>query len=338
MFAQQDIPAETPIVRIPTSLIITPETSKTALAKYLDQTALDGLTDRDSVLLYLIVTRLGHTPAISEHAPYVAILPRTFDTPLHFTNEDLALLSGTSLYHSAHKRLHDTKEAAARVQPLLPFSVSISSTEWLSLWRWADDVYASRSFPGRVASLPDYPVLVPGLDSINHARGTPVTWSHDGDAVVLTLDTLVPGGSQVFNNYGAKSNEELILSYGFVEPGCPDDVLVLRLRDGDTFYWRHSDDKAPAPLLEALCAMIAAESDAAPIEHEARAYELLEEFLLEKRRTFRETQYEFDLAEHVARPHIAAMVREYRAGQISLLNHAISVTRKRMEELVDELE
>jgi hypothetical protein len=33
----------------------------------------------------------------------------------------------------------------------------------------------------------------------------------------------------VFNNYGPKPNEELLLSYGFVIPSNPDDVVMLRL-------------------------------------------------------------------------------------------------------------
>jgi hypothetical protein len=33
----------------------------------------------------------------------------------------------------------------------------------------------------------------------------------------------------VFNNYGPKSNEELLLSYGFVIENNPDDTVILRL-------------------------------------------------------------------------------------------------------------
>ena len=36
-------------------------------------------------------------------------------------------------------------------------------------------------------------------------------------------------GSQVFNNYGPKSNEEFLLGYGFVIDPNPDDTVILRL-------------------------------------------------------------------------------------------------------------
>ena len=39
----------------------------------------------------------------------------------------------------------------------------------------------------------------------------------------------IASNTEVYNNYGPKSNEELLLSYGFVIPSNPDDTLILRL-------------------------------------------------------------------------------------------------------------
>jgi hypothetical protein len=36
-------------------------------------------------------------------------------------------------------------------------------------------------------------------------------------------------GEEVFNNYGPKPNDELLLGYGFVLPNNPDDTLLLKL-------------------------------------------------------------------------------------------------------------
>jgi hypothetical protein len=38
-----------------------------------------------------------------------------------------------------------------------------------------------------------------------------------------------PSGSEVYNNYGAKPNSELLLAYGFVIPDNPDDTIVLKI-------------------------------------------------------------------------------------------------------------
>jgi hypothetical protein len=113
---------------------------------------------------------------------------------------------------------------------------------------------------------PSYPVLIPGLDLFNRkspliyisptldtiallryistfhklisdSRGTPITWlsspitSSAGStpSVSFLNSQPVPAGKEVYNNYGPKSNEELLLSYGFVLSPNPDDTLILRL-------------------------------------------------------------------------------------------------------------
>ncbi|KAJ9094153.1 hypothetical protein QFC20_006951 [Naganishia adeliensis] len=48
-------------------------------------------------------------------------------------------------------------------------------------------------------------------------------------SVGLVLRSETEAGEQVFNNYGPKGNEELILGYGFSLPENPDDTLALKL-------------------------------------------------------------------------------------------------------------
>lgn len=96
-----------------------------------------------------------------------------------------------------------------------------------------------------------YPVLLPILDCLNHARGHPVSWvvtSHpptmplaDGEEssskpvnasalhITLHLRAPTPTQAEVFNNYGPKPNSELLLGYGFVLPSNPEDTIVLKL-------------------------------------------------------------------------------------------------------------
>ncbi|CAA7260100.1 unnamed protein product [Cyclocybe aegerita] len=62
---------------------------------------------------------------------------------------------------------------------------------------------------------------VPGVDSLNHARGQPVSW--------LVTRTASISGQELFNNYGLKPNSELILGYGFSLPHNPDDTIVLKV-------------------------------------------------------------------------------------------------------------
>lgn len=48
-------------------------------------------------------------------------------------------------------------------------------------------------------------------------------------AISFVAPEPIQGQAQVFNNYGAKSNESLLLGYGFVIPSNPDDTVVLQL-------------------------------------------------------------------------------------------------------------
>ncbi|WFD33608.1 hypothetical protein MCUN1_000421 [Malassezia cuniculi] len=324
-------------LRFHQDIVISPESVRAQVEHDLPSTTV--LNDHDIVVLYLVLSRLtmeGEDLTYTKHIPYIKILPLTIDTPLAFTEKELSLLRGTSLAFSAQRRINDTREAASRALAAVPKFSDMDEQKWLEYWRWADDIYGSRSFPGRLCGKSDGPILIPGLDSINHARGTPVTWSHDGATITLAIHQPIKKGEQVLNNYGAKSNEEFILSYGFVQPGGPDDVLVLRLRDGNVHYWKESDVQAPPALISELKEMILDEDD--QLWKEARAYEILEEFLLAKRKDFKAGQREFEAYETEIRPHIAYMIREYRVGQRRLFDHAVEITRAYLEHLSDMIE
>ncbi len=52
------------------------------------------------------------------------------------------------------------------------------------------------------------PILIPGLDLLNHHPSSRVTWLWDAGACIIKTDEPLTGGSEVLNNYGPKSNEE----------------------------------------------------------------------------------------------------------------------------------
>jgi len=89
------------------------------------------------------------------------------------------------------------------------------------LYLWACTIMTSRSFPGPAAfnqdahSFPAHdsddgrtPVLIPGLDLLNHNPSSRVAWLWDTTEYAIKNDEAISGGSQTLNNYGPKSNAE----------------------------------------------------------------------------------------------------------------------------------
>lgn len=104
---------------------------------------------------------------------------------------------------------------------------------------WALMIYKSRSFPSKLLQgspgvdpvnflQDDVAMLVPVIDLLNHNPRAQVTWAVENDTFVYET-TGHPGG-QLFNNYGRKGNEELLLAYGFCLSDNASDTLALKIK------------------------------------------------------------------------------------------------------------
>lgn len=76
----------------------------------------------------------------------------------------------------------------------------------------------------------DFPVLFPVIDIPNHAHDAMVDWAFDPARFSLSLRSGAKAGGEVFNNYGPKSNDELLLGYGFCLEDNPHDKVLLTLK------------------------------------------------------------------------------------------------------------
>lgn len=76
----------------------------------------------------------------------------------------------------------------------------------------------------------DFPVLFPVIDILNHAHSARVHWAYDQGRFSLTLLDGAKAGFEMFNNYGPKRNDELLLGYGFCIPNNPHDRALLTLK------------------------------------------------------------------------------------------------------------
>ena len=89
------------------------------------------------------------------------------------------------------------------------------------LYLWAASVMTTRSFAGPVSyerkegyfavagdGADRCPILIPGLDLLNHNPSAKVSWVWDANVCALRVDEPKSSGCQVWNNYDPKSNEE----------------------------------------------------------------------------------------------------------------------------------
>lgn len=76
----------------------------------------------------------------------------------------------------------------------------------------------------------DFPVLFPVIDIPNHSNDARVDWAFDPGRFSITVKDGTSPSSEVFNNYGPKSNDELLLGYGFCTASNPNDKVLLTLK------------------------------------------------------------------------------------------------------------
>jgi hypothetical protein len=132
-------------------------------------------------------------------------------------------------------------------------------------------------------------VLIPGIDALNHARAQPVSWvvtsspSTPTSISLVTHNALNPD-TEIFNNYGAKPNSELLLGYGFTLRANSDDTIVLRIggvRDNTTnaaaraCYEVGRDARGAAAMWGAIMDAVKAEAEDGDEEEEVPEWQII---------------------------------------------------------------
>ncbi|KAF8213884.1 hypothetical protein K438DRAFT_1706111 [Mycena galopus ATCC 62051] len=254
LLASDNLPADSKIVSCPFTLAITKDLALQALSVLLHSIDLTGWSERQLISIYLsfhwIIGDGESSKNVLTHLPYVKSLPARdkLRTPLHFTEIELELLKGSNLYGATLDRHREWKAEFDECRGV----IGIVDREWADQLTWelyltAATHLSSRAFPSTLISRnlsltspgdPE-PILLPGVDSLNHARAEPVSWIQSylgsgpvpdaGSCISLVLHNPVAAGAELFNNYGPKPNAELILGYGFSLPNNLDDTIVLKI-------------------------------------------------------------------------------------------------------------
>lgn len=206
------------------------------------------LTPSEAAIVFFLIEQKIAGRDSSWHA-WVEALPRSFDDPLWWSREQLKELEGTNLGETIASTERILREVYLAVyNKMRPRAPGVLIDVPYETLRWAFSAYKSRRFPGRLlkqatgatddakvvakdaGGAREAGIMVPFLGMSNHRYLQRVTWRCAGGRIALVAGDNVVKGAQVYNNYGAKSNEELLCGYGFVLNPNPHDEVAVRLR------------------------------------------------------------------------------------------------------------
>ena len=184
-------------------------------------------------LIYVFLATESKRPG-SAYAPLFRMLPRpgTIGTPMSYSEERLGLLRGTNLYETVQKikgRLRRLAEYYPTLQAEHAGLFAGLSCTYAELV-WALEVFWSRAF-GVLLDGEQVASLVPLCGMSNHSADAMVSYVTDTvrGCFCLRSDMEVAAGQQFYNNYRHRSNEKLLLNYGFVCENNPLDAFTVKV-------------------------------------------------------------------------------------------------------------
>ncbi|EMG49290.1 RKM1 Ribosomal lysine N-methyltransferase 1 [Candida maltosa Xu316] len=248
-------------INIPFKIIITP---KTATSNFGESFKNISDSQANSILkLYLCRERINPD---SFYHPYLQLLPNlaAIDSPCTWSAADKALLQGTNLGNSLKENLASLVEEWWSVINLLQDEVPKPEQHYVNMkyyyeykfytdddldkylndedienwtsfpnYLWASLILKSRSFPAYLINQESFnksdAMLLPVVDLLNHNPQAKVNWDVSDGFFKFKSESIVPG-NEIFNNYGLKGNEELLLAYGFCIENNPRDSVALKIK------------------------------------------------------------------------------------------------------------
>lgn len=187
--------------------------------------------------------------------PYIDFLPANgveTKSPYFWTMQEKDLLDGTDAHIFMKRRflqsLKEWKKFASKLYELDPeanpqlkdelleyeafkmgpnggvavnYLLNIKPISWTSFtaYLWSSSIFTSRAFPYILfdaSANPNSAFLLPIVDLLNHENGAKVKWTIENNCFVFKSLESLEAGMKLNNNYGDKSNLDLLLGYGFV--------------------------------------------------------------------------------------------------------------------------
>lgn len=256
-------------IKIPLEIIITLEDAITAFSEVSDgdYTKISLQTSNINSLLKMFLAR--ERSGSSNYEPYLALLPSLaeINSPYSWLATDKAFLKGTNLGGSLRDNINQLVEEWWEIVNLLPGDLHFPTDHFVNMkfyyehkfykdedlhhmlseehhenwtcftnYLWASLILKSRSFPSYLVKdflhhdvKLDEAMLLPLVDLLNHDLKAKVDWlvSKDGYFEFKAEDA---ARGQLYNNYGMKGNEELLLAYGFCLEDNEADSAAVKIK------------------------------------------------------------------------------------------------------------
>eukprot|EP00927_Polykrikos_kofoidii_P074175 TRINITY_DN70148_c0_g1_i1.p1 TRINITY_DN70148_c0_g1~~TRINITY_DN70148_c0_g1_i1.p1 ORF type:complete len:384 (+),score=53.41 TRINITY_DN70148_c0_g1_i1:54-1205(+) len=169
------------------------------------------LSDEAAISVFLFTLQ----KSCSAHARYVSSLPQSFGSILFWTDDDLALLQGTS-FHEAARGFREETQMEWEYLSEGPGAEWTTSQEFTyERFQWGKSAAASRActHDEKMTTL-----LCPGFDLLNHSNEPNAAFEFNGDELVVKATRPVQQSEQILISYGPNSNASLLIFHGFELP------------------------------------------------------------------------------------------------------------------------
>jgi len=236
MVATEEIKKGDTVLDIPFSMMLTLKSASAGpLARVISEKQMNPTV---IMALHLMNERNN---ASSPYKAWLDVLPTAFETPMFWTDDDLAHLNGSSTL-SVIKRRKDSvsKDYKTIFDVLFEEYPELFSKEVYTLesFTWAISTVWSRSF---VFSIEDQliPVIVPFADFLEHANVESTFALEEKESVFrISVNETYKPGERVYISLGAKPNNQLLMSHGMVLQQNPYDTVVVNmfLNEEDPFF------------------------------------------------------------------------------------------------------
>ncbi|KAG7097316.1 hypothetical protein E1B28_004677 [Marasmius oreades] len=364
VIATEEIAPETTIASCPFDIAITRCSSKSSLLKLLKPSkvdVLDSWNERQCIATYLcfhlilLPSDLDHFTFL-RHGPYVLVLPpeEKMRTGLHFTPEEREMFRGSNLFGAIVDREKEYRDEWVQcLRVISECKASWGTAFSWELYRTATTHVSSRAFPSSLLSRnpslstsPSIePILLPGIDSINHARGKPVSWvvtypNHESPStpptISLKIHYPVSAGDEIFNNYGVKPNSELVLGYGFSISENPDDTILLKVGGGGVHAkrWEVGRQARGADGLWAEILSFISENEDATYEDHLDASAMLTD-MVDRLTSQLPPLKNKSFDPNTVRPEVVKMYHDYIEGQRDILDALIKFAEAKKQAAVE---